>query len=167
MIRNSERVCAYSLEREQTVSGSIEEVFAFFSDPSHMDAITPSWLRFRVLGDSRPSIEAGTTIDYRLWVHDLPLRWKSRIVAWNPPFEFVEEQVKGPYNYWRHHHSFEETEEGVVVRDRIEYSVHDGTLIHGLFACRDLDRIFDQRRGRIASLLGRGSLARAKTTSVF
>jgi ligand-binding SRPBCC domain-containing protein len=53
-------------------------------------------------------------------------------------------------------HSFRETEHGVVVRDRVEYSVPGGALIHTLFVRRDLERIFEQRRESLASLLPDG-----------
>ena len=102
------------------------------------------------------SVAEGTTIDYRLRVHGLPLRWRSLISSWQPPFEFIDEQVMGPYRSWVHLHSFRETEHGVVVRDRVEYSVPGGALIHTLFVRRDLERIFDHRRESLASLLPDG-----------
>ena len=156
MTRAASRTPAFTLEREQTVRRSVEEVFGFFSDPRNLEALTPSWLRFRVLRSSTPAMAEGTTIDYRLRVHGLPLRWRSLISSWQPPFEFIDEQVMGPYRSWVHLHSFRETEHGVVVRDRVEYSVPGGALIHTLFVRRDLERIFDHRRESLASLLPDG-----------
>lgn len=153
MTRVARRIRTYTLEREQTVRRSLEEVFGFFSDPRNLEALTPSWLRFRVQGSSTPVMAEGTTIDYRLRVHGLPLRWRSRISCWEPPFEFVDEQVRGPYRSWVHRHSFRETEGGVLVRDQVDYSVLGGALIHGLFVRRDLERIFDHRRESLASAL--------------
>jgi len=143
----------FVLEQEQTVRRSLEEVFAFFSDPRNLGELTPPWLNFRVLGSSTPEMAEGTTIDYQLRVHGFPLRWRSLISSWKPPFEFVDEQLKGPYRSWVHRHSFHETEDGVVVGDRVEYSVPGGALVHRLFVRRDLERIFDHRRQSLASLL--------------
>lgn len=146
------RTKGFSLEREQLVRRDLDEVFAFFSDPANLEAITPPWLNFRVLRCSTQVLGEGTTIDYRLRVHGLPLRWRSLIRSWNPPFEFVDEQVRGPYRFWVHRHSFRATAEGVVMGDRVDYGVLGGALIHRLFIRRDLTRIFDHRRDRLESL---------------
>lgn len=153
MISVLSRKPVFTLEREQLVRRSLDEVFGFFSDPQNLEALTPTWLRFRVLGSSTPHMQAGTTIDYRLRVHGLPIRWRSLISSWQPPFEFVDEQLRGPYRSWVHQHSFRETEEGVVVSDRVEYSVLGGALVNKLFVRRDLRRIFDHRRETLAKLL--------------
>ncbi len=141
------------LEREQVVRRDLDLVFAFFSDPRNLEALTPPWLHFRVLDCSTPTIAEGTTIDYRLRVHGLPLRWRSVIRSWEPPFRFVDEQLVGPYRTWVHLHTFRETEDGVRVGDRVDYAVPGGALIDRLFVRRDLKRIFDYRRERLASLL--------------
>ncbi|MFT7669803.1 MAG: ligand-binding SRPBCC domain-containing protein [Planctomycetota bacterium] len=143
----------FSLEREQTVRRSLKEVFGFFSDPRNLEALTPSWLSFRVLESSSAEIEEGTTIDYSLRLHGISIRWKSRISSWNPPFEFVDEQVIGPYRSWVHRHSFSETDHGVLVRDRVDYSVLGGAFINRLFVRRDLERIFDQRMKSLKTAL--------------
>jgi len=146
----------FTLDREQTVRRSLEDVFGFFSDPRNLEALTPAWLRFRVVGSSSPVMVKGTTIDYRLRVHGIPLRWRSLISSWKPPFEFVDEQVEGPYRSWVHRHTFRETEGGVVVRDQVEYSVPGGALVNRLFVRRDLERIFDHRMSSLARLLPDG-----------
>ena len=40
----------YILERTQTVPVSIQDAFGFFSEARNLEEITPSWLRFEVLG---------------------------------------------------------------------------------------------------------------------
>lgn len=143
----------FVLEREQLVKRPLEELFAFFADPMNLEVLTPPWLRFRVLESSTPTIEEGTTIDYALRLHGIPLRWRSLISRWNPPYEFVDEQVRGPYRSWVHHHGFEETDGGVLVRDRVEYRVPGGALMNSLFIRRDLDQIFQYRQDSQARVL--------------
>jgi hypothetical protein len=38
------------LERVQTLPRRIDEVFRFFADPVNLEAITPPWLHFRIVG---------------------------------------------------------------------------------------------------------------------
>lgn len=122
-----------------------EEIFPFFADPDNLEKITPSWLRFKVLKSSTPTIQQGTLIDYRLRLRGLPIRWQSEISAWEPPFRFVDEQRKGPYRRWVHQHIFTEKDGGTQVEDLVEYAVVGGALINRLLVKRDLEKIFSYR----------------------
>lgn len=139
------------LVRSQFLPLPREDVFRFFAQPRNLEAITPPWLRFRILERPSGDLETGSLIDYALRVHGLPLRWRSKITRWDPPFAFVDEQVRGPYRRWVHTHSFEEIEGGTRVCDHIDYEVLGGKLIDGLFVRRDLRKIFDFRAKAIAT----------------
>jgi ligand-binding SRPBCC domain-containing protein len=146
----------FSLERSIVVRESLEEVYKFFSEPANLQELTPPWLDFRVVGSSTEGVEVGTTIDYRLKVRGLTIRWRSLISAWNPPHSFVDEQLKGPYRMWHHTHTFLETEEGVHVGDKVRYAVPGGPLFEGLierlFVGPDVRKIFDYRVKRLGEL---------------
>lgn len=148
----------HELERSQSVERSLEEAFAFYGDALNLEAITPPWLAFEVTTAAPLAMAPGTRIDYRLRLHGLPVRWQTRIEAWEPPRRFVDVQVKGPYALWEHTHSFERTATGTTtIRDRVRYSLPlgpIGELAHRLFVRRDLERIFDFRRAAVAQRLG-------------
>lgn len=95
-------VATYELRRELWVPHSLPDVFEFFSRAENLERITPPWMRFRIL--TRPPIEMkkGTRIAYALRVRGIPLRWLTEIERWDPPYEFVDFQARGPYKYWRH-----------------------------------------------------------------
>jgi hypothetical protein len=126
-----------------------EEVFAFFADAQNLDAITPAWLRFRTVTPGPLTLMAGTLIDYKLRIHGLPVRWRTRIAEWEPPVRFVDEQVRGPYRLWIHEHQFEARDGGTLVRDHVRYAVPFDFAVHALFVGRDVERIFAYRSQRL------------------
>jgi ligand-binding SRPBCC domain-containing protein len=148
----------YVLEREQRIALPVGAAFAFYAEARNLEAITPPWLAFRVLTPGAIGMRAGTLIDYRLRLHGLPLRWRTRIEIWEPPRRFVDVQVRGPYALWEHTHTFEPLGSGeVAIRDRIRYALPLGALgrlAHALFVRRDLDRIFTYRARAVEAALG-------------
>lgn len=133
-----------------------EEVFAFFSDASNLEVLTPPWLSFRILTARPLAMAKGTLIDYRLRLRGLPVRWSSEITAWEPPLRFVDEQRRGPYSLWVHEHVFEEVAGGTLCTDRVRYAVPGGTLVHRLLVGPDLRKIFAYRGRKLHQLFGGG-----------
>lgn len=145
------------LGRQQRVGLPIERAFEFYGDAFNLEAITPPWLRFAVTTPAPVTMGAGTLLDYRLRLHGVPVRWRTRIEAWEPPHRFVDVQVSGPYALWEHTHEFEPAGEGTTtIRDRVRYALPlgpAGDLAHRLFVRRDVERIFDYRRKAVADRL--------------
>jgi ligand-binding SRPBCC domain-containing protein len=123
-----------------------EAIFPFFADARNLQVITPAWLGFDILPPVPEEIRPGTLIDYRIRLHGIPIRWRTAITAWEPPFRFVDEQLRGPYRRWIHEHTFEASGDGTVCRDRVRYAVLGGALVDALFVRRDVVRIFAYRR---------------------
>jgi hypothetical protein len=148
-------MAVYTLRREQVVPRPLEEVFEFFSDARNLRKITPPWLNFQVLTAGPIDLHPGTLLDYRLKWHGLSIRWRTRIVSWNPPGAFVDEQIRGPYRMWHHSHKFTAEVGGTRMVDVVNYQLPLGILgaiAHRLAVRRDLERVFDYRRQVIASL---------------
>jgi ligand-binding SRPBCC domain-containing protein len=143
---------SYRLTRSLDVPRPIEDVFAFFGDASNLERLTPPFLRFKILTPTPIAMRPGALIDYRISLRGLPMRWRSEITVWRPPFEFVDEQRRGPYRTWIHRHTFTEIPGGTRVVDDVEYAVPGGALAHTLFVKRDLARIFDYRTAVMRAL---------------
>jgi ligand-binding SRPBCC domain-containing protein len=144
------------IQREQLIRRPLPEVFAFFADAQNLEAITPPYLRFRIL--TRPPIEmrAGTLLDYRLSLFGVPFTWHTRIEAWEPNVRFVDVQLRGPYAKWHHLHEFRATDDGTLMTDRVDYRIgwwFCGALAHAAFVRRTLADIFDYRAKRVEELL--------------
>ena len=145
------------LEREQRVAAPPAEVFSFFEDAGNLEAITPPFLGFRVVTPRPIEMGPGALIEYRLRLHGVPVRWRTRIEAFDPPHAFVDVQLSGPYRLWHHTHVFEpDGRGGTLMRDRVRYALPFGPLgaiAHVLFVRRDLRRIFDFRQETVARRL--------------
>ena len=148
---------SFRINREVWLPQPREKVFEFFADPRNLEKLTPSWLRFEVLDPDSIAMETGATINYRLRLRGIPLRWRSRIARWDPPCGFVDVQVRGPYREWIHQHGFESSRGGTLVSDRVDYAVLGGRLVNRLLVRRDLERIFDFRAAALVRMFGGGA----------
>ena len=147
---------------EQLVPHSREVGFGFFSEPRNLEAITPTFLGFRIVDQSTEKIEQGTELTYRLRIHGLPATWRSKIDEWIPNERFVDVQLKGPYAKWHHTHSFHDRGSATLIRDRVAYRLPLGWLgprVGGRFVASDLRKIFAYRAAMTEELL----LAAAET----
>jgi ligand-binding SRPBCC domain-containing protein len=138
----------HRLVREQLLGGSLDEVFAFFTDIRNLECITPAWLGFRILGMRPDTLGEGAIIDYTIRLAGVPVRWRTRIVDWDPGRRFVDVQERGPYALWEHTHSFREVAGGVLMRDEVRYAMPFGLLgsiVHALAVRASLARVFDYR----------------------
>lgn len=141
---------------EQFLPLPIEEVFKFFADAHNLEKITPPLLNFNIKQVSTPEVVKGTLIQYQLKVHGLPMRWLTEIADWQPPFQFVDNQLKGPYSLWHHTHSFKSVPGGTLMIDRVRYRLPLGYLgwLGGYWMVRrDVGAIFSYRRESILGFL--------------
>lgn len=146
------------LQRKMRVGKPIAEVFRFFADASNLEKITPPELGFQILSPLPIEMRKGALIDYRLRLWGVPLTWRTLISDWEPPYRFVDEQLRGPYRVWIHTHRFEEDAEDrgtTWIHDDVEYVLPFG--IAGALAAplvrRQVNRIFDHRARVTARLI--------------
>ena len=80
---------------------------------------------------------------------------------WDPPYRFVDEQIKGPYSHWVHEHRFSATEDGrhTVMEDRVNYGIPMWPLGNTVLPWVDAEvsYIFKYRNNRISELFGKFS----------
>lgn len=146
----------YALERTQVVHAPLDEAFSFFADPWNLEAITPPWLRFRIV-EAPARLERGSHLRYRLRLFGLPIRWHTEIVDWQPPRSFTDLQLSGPYPLWEHTHRLSPAPGGTEIFDLVRYRLPGrvlAPLVRRLAVGRWLDEIFDYRAARLRELLG-------------
>jgi ligand-binding SRPBCC domain-containing protein len=145
------------LERSQVVPVGVEAAFAFFADAWNLERITPPWLRFRIL-EAPEVLQRGALLAYRLRLFGVPIRWRTEIADWRPPYGFTDVQLTGPYRRWEHTHRLTPVDGGTEIQDRVLYRLPFEPLA-GVLAPATVDRwlkaIFDYRAREVASLLRR------------
>jgi ligand-binding SRPBCC domain-containing protein len=155
-----------ALERTQVVGAAPADAFAFFADPWNLEAITPPWLRFRIV-EAPAELAEGSLLRYRLRLFGVPVSWRTEIVEWRPPRSFRDVQLSGPYPLWEHTHRLAPARGGTEIYDHVRYRVPGGPLapLAGSLVRRRLDEIFDYRAVRVAELLGPPGSARAGSSA--
>jgi ligand-binding SRPBCC domain-containing protein len=146
---------SYILERRQWIPAAINEVFSFFEKPENLALITPQWLNFRIRTPLPILMEQGTEIEYTIDWLGIPIRWHTCITHYEPPYQFVDTQIAGPYREWIHLHVFEQHDRGVMMTDRVTYRLPlglPGRAVHRLLVRKQLDWIFNYRKAEIHSI---------------
>ena len=136
------------LKRELTLPRPREEVFAFFAEAKNLELITPSQLNFKITSAQPIELREGALIDYQLSLHGFPMSWRTEITVWDPPYRFVDTQLKGPYSQWIHAHTFTEIDANTtLIEDEVRYRLPLeplGDLFHFIVE-GELKKIFDYR----------------------
>ncbi len=137
-----------------------ETVFAFFADAGNLERITPPEFNFQIITPQPIDLKQGALIDYKMRMRGIPVNWRTGISVWNPPFEFVDQQLRGPYRQWIHRHTFTELSESqTLIEDEVRYRLPFepfGDIAHFLVR-REIDRIFGYRQKTVADILGDGN----------
>ncbi|MFT3743949.1 MAG: SRPBCC family protein [Pyrinomonadaceae bacterium] len=150
----------HRLLREQTLHLPIAEVFDFFADAGNLERITPPELNFHIITPRPIDIKQGTLIDYQLKMRGIPMKWRTEISVWEPPFRFVDQQLRGPYRQWIHTHTFTElAPTQTLMEDEVRYRLPFEPLgdIANYFVKGELAYIFDYRQKIVTELLGNQS----------
>lgn len=133
-----------------------EEVFNFFADAGNLERITPPELKFQIVTPQPIDIRQGALINYKLKMRGFPVKWRTEISVWKPPFEFVDRQLRGPYKQWIHRHLFTEIGPAQThMADEVSYRLPVepfGDIVHWIVR-RELDHIFDFRQKVVAEML--------------
>jgi ligand-binding SRPBCC domain-containing protein len=144
----------YELRRTQLIKAPIDEIWAYFSSPANLTALTPAYMKFTITSQNMPpETYPGQIITYKVSpVAGIALFWMTEITQVLKNKLFVDEQRIGPYKIWHHEHHFEQQADGVLMTDIVHYCLPVyflGQLAHELFIKKQLRDIFDYRHRKI------------------
>jgi uncharacterized protein len=136
------------LDRRSRLPVTPEEAFAWHTRPGALERLAPPWERMRVL-ERQGGIEDGGRVVLRVGAGPLSARWVAVHRDHEAGRQFADEQVEGPFSYWRHLHRFEPDGAGAAIGiDHIEYAPPFGTLgaaAEALVARPRVERMLDYR----------------------
>ncbi|MEJ2543514.1 MAG: SRPBCC family protein [Calditrichaceae bacterium] len=145
----------HTLQTEVVLNDSNESVFSFFSNIENLERITPDWLNFTILRQTPIDIKKGSLFYFQIRIFKVPLKWKTEITCWEPPYRFIDEQLKGPYKKWIHEHRFIDEGNQTRMIDIVNYQVPGwffSSLIHKLFVRNAVKKIFRYRKETIKQI---------------
>lgn len=142
---------------QQFIPRTMDEVWAFFSRPENLNAITPADMSFEILSDIREvEMYQGMIIQYKISPFlGIKIDWVTEITHVADQQYFIDEQRFGPYALWHHQHHFEEVDGGVQMEDVLHYKVPYGpigTLADAIFVSQKIESIFQYRYQAIEKL---------------
>lgn len=148
----------YTLHTKQNLPISLEEAWAFLSDPKNLKTITPDYMGFKTLSGDDRTMFPGQIIQYIVTpVLGIPMKWVTEITHVENLKYFVDEQRFGPYELWHHKHFLKAIPGGVEMEDIVDYKVPMGILgqlVHPILVQPKLQEIFEYRRKKLVELFG-------------
>ena len=138
----------HRLTFEQWIPFPVAQVFAFFANPDNLPPLMPSWQKARIdtasiLPPAAPPRHHASTqaagVGSRMLISFRPvpfapvrMQWDARIAEFAWDHHFCDEQLSGPFAYWRHCHRLRVEdrggESGTVVTDDVTYEMKFGPL---------------------------------------
>jgi ligand-binding SRPBCC domain-containing protein len=138
-------------ERSTLIQAPVEEVWAFHERGDVLELISPPWALPRVLV-RKGALRTGSRIEMKIPFGPFRIRWLSLHVDHEDLHHFTDEQIRGPFRYWRHLHLFEPEGGGTRLTDRVEFKLPldflSGWMIGWLVKLR-LRRLFEYRHSAI------------------
>jgi ligand-binding SRPBCC domain-containing protein len=130
------------------MEASAAEVYAWHALPDALEKLTPPGEPAKII-EKTGGIERGARVVLEVGKWPFRQRW----VAVHEDFEvgryFTDQQVSGPFAYWKHVHTFEpQGPAASILEDRVEYALPFGFLgrrFGGWFVRRKLAKLFKFR----------------------
>ncbi len=153
-------VVAVTFRVETMLAAAPERVFDLCRDIEvHMAGFAHTRER-AVAGVISGLIGPGEEVTWSARHFGLPFRLTSRIVEYDRPRLFVDEQVQGPFKRYRHMHRFDAVPTGTRVTDDVEFTAPAGPLgwlVERAMLAAYMKRLIETRSAHIKTLAERAT----------
>ncbi len=167
-------------ETAQWVPYPVDQVFAFFANPHNLPLLMPEEHGMRIEkldlvapppnpaeAGSQPGgteLVAGAGTEMKISFRPVPLlpvrtSWVARITEFAWLIHFCDEQIKGPFEFFRHCHrmrpEIQHGQIGTELSDQVEFSLPLGAVgqLGSKVVLRQMTRMFRMRQERLPRIL--------------
>lgn len=143
------------IEQRIVIAAPIERVFHFHDDTRNLLRITPPSIKVSIETMGKPGLGYEVVLKVRQF-GIFTMRWKVRITEYVPPTLMSDEQVSGPFAYWKQTRRLREVDGGTELTDIVEYRPPFGVLgriANALVIRRQVLEMFAYRQATTKRLL--------------
>lgn len=142
--------------KSSEIPAPVSVVFEFHKRPDALERISPPWERVEMI--ERPAaLQLGARTVIRVGIGPFKRLWVAEVVQYIENELFADIQRSGPFAYWYHRHRFEHGKRDTTIyTDEVDYALPFGFLggiLSPLMVAPRLERMFDYRHRRVASLI--------------
>lgn len=131
-----------------TIPASAEAVFDWHEAPGAFERLTPPWERVHVVS-RHGGIRDGARVVLRVGPWPFSIRWELEHRDYRKGRTFCDQQITGPFAFWRHVHTMRpQGPQACVLEDAIDYALPLGVLgdlVGHPIVQRKLTRLFAYR----------------------
>ncbi|QDT03004.1 Epimerase family protein [Rubripirellula lacrimiformis] len=106
---------------------AVEDAFAYHDRPGALARLIPPWESVE-LEHSDDSLAVGSRVTLTTKFAGIPLRWHAQHTLYDPPRQFADTQLSGPFAAWDHSHQFTASGDQSILRDSISYRIPAGSV---------------------------------------
>jgi len=147
----------YQKKQTQHFNNTVDELWAFISNPKNLKLITPDYMGFDIVTEGLPDkMYEGMIIGYKVSpLLGIKTTWVTEVTHIEDKQYFVDEQRVGPYKMWHHQHFLEATPKGTLMNDIVSYQPPFGIfgmMANQLIIKKKLEEIFSYRTKVLSEL---------------
>lgn len=132
--------------KQTQIPASVQTLYDWHMREGAFERLTPPWEHVKMkCGDTK--IENGSRVSLEIDAGPAKLNWLAEHCDVQPGKEFTDVQVRGPFKFWKHKHSFEKLNDGCLLTDSIQFELPFdlATIFSETFVKDKLERMFEYR----------------------
>jgi ligand-binding SRPBCC domain-containing protein len=104
------------------IHAPVEKVWAFHERDDILDLLSPPKGKPHIVA-RKGKLATGSRVEFLVPIGPFRVRWLALHVDHEMNHFFVDEQIRGPFRYWKHEHLMEPEKDGTRLTDRILFSL--------------------------------------------
>lgn len=110
------------------IDASVEVVWKFHERHDVLRLLTPPWQPIQVIR-REGGLGVSAITEFRMSLGPLPLTWLARHTECEEYKFFTDEQLSGPFEFWRHQHLFDSEANKTRLTDAITFAMPGGEVV--------------------------------------